>query len=61
VLAVDFGRATGAGRSFIDRFHRHGRIDLRELVALVRVPGFEIIESGAIGMRDLNFVLARVR
>lgn len=59
VLAVDFGRAAGGRSSLIEHFHRHGRVDVREIVKLLSDGGLEIIESGAVGLRDLSFVLAR--
>ena len=61
VLAVDFGASEGKEKSVIHRFHRHGRIAMGDLVALFSVPDYEVIGSGAVGMRDLNFVLARAR
>jgi ubiquinone/menaquinone biosynthesis C-methylase UbiE len=61
VLAVDFGGTTRDGTSLIEHFHRHGRIDVRDIVELLSQAGLEIVESGCIGVRDLNFVLARAR
>lgn len=58
VLAVDFGSAAGGRKSLIERFHRHGRVDVRDIVTLLSDAGFAIVESGAVGVRDLNFVLA---
>jgi ubiquinone/menaquinone biosynthesis C-methylase UbiE len=58
VLAVDFGGATGDRRSLIEHFHRHGRVDVHDIVKLLSEAGLEIIESGPVGVRDLNFVLA---
>lgn len=58
VLAVDFGSPAGSHKSFMDHFHRHGRVDLDEIVDLLSEAGLKIIESGAVGVRDLNFVLA---
>ena len=58
VLAVDFGAPTGDRQTLVERFHRHGRVDVGEIVRLLAEAGFEIVESGAIGMRNLNFVLA---
>jgi ubiquinone/menaquinone biosynthesis C-methylase UbiE len=56
VLAVDFG---GADRkSVIEHFHRHGRVDVHEIVELLTEVGLQIVESGAVGVRNLNFVLA---
>lgn len=58
VLAVDFGSAAGGRKSLIERFHRHGRVDVRDIVTLLSDAGFAIVETGAVGVRDLNFVLA---
>ncbi|MGI8519141.1 MAG: class I SAM-dependent methyltransferase [Actinomycetota bacterium] len=58
VLAVDFGRATGGRKSLIEHFHRHGRVDVPDIVKLLGEAGLEIIESGPVGVRDMNFVLA---
>lgn len=58
VLAVDFGRATGDRKSFIEHFHRHGRVDVHDIVKLLSEAGLKIVESGPVGVRDLNFVLA---
>jgi ubiquinone/menaquinone biosynthesis C-methylase UbiE len=58
VLAVDFGRTAGGRKGLIERFHRHGRIDVHDLVTLLSEAGLEIVERGAVGVRDLNFVLA---
>ncbi len=61
VLAVDFGTASGARRRLIEHFHRHGRVEVHELVELLGNAGFEVFESGAAGRRDMNFVLATPR
>jgi ubiquinone/menaquinone biosynthesis C-methylase UbiE len=62
VLAVDFGGAAGERKGLIERFHRrHGRVELPDIVRLLREAGFEIIVSGAVGVRDLSFVLAKTR
>ena len=58
VLAVDFGGVRGDRRSLIEHFHRHGRVDVHDIVKLLSEAGLEIIESGPVGVRDLNFVLA---
>jgi ubiquinone/menaquinone biosynthesis C-methylase UbiE len=60
VLAVDFGRTTEDRKSFIEHFHRHGRVDVRDIVKLLSEAGLQITESGPVGVRDLNFVLATV-
>jgi ubiquinone/menaquinone biosynthesis C-methylase UbiE len=58
VLAVDFGGATGGRKSLIEHFHRHGRVEVHDIVNLLSKAGLKIVESGAVGVRDLNFVLA---
>jgi ubiquinone/menaquinone biosynthesis C-methylase UbiE len=58
LLAVDFGGASRHGKGLLDHFHRHGRIDSGELDHLVRDAGLQLIESGALGIWDLQFVLA---
>jgi ubiquinone/menaquinone biosynthesis C-methylase UbiE len=59
VLAIDFGGADRKKKRFLDHFHhRHGHVDLKDMIALLNEAGMNIVESGAVGMRDLNFVLA---
>ncbi|MFN2399897.1 MAG: methyltransferase domain-containing protein [Gemmatimonadaceae bacterium] len=58
LLAVDFGGASRNGRGPLAHFHRHGHIEPRELVDLVSHPGLHVLESGALGIWDLQFVLA---
>lgn len=59
-LLVDFeGPARHAG-GILRFFHRHGHIKPGDLAALARDAGFEIVESGAVGQRNLHFVLATV-
>lgn len=59
VLAVDFGATSQDSKSFLDRFHRHGRVAVQDIVRLLGVSGLEVIESGPVGLRGLNFVFAR--
>jgi hypothetical protein len=56
VLVVDFGPAEREG--LLAHFHRHGHVKLRDIIALLREAGLSIVESGAVGIRDLQFVLA---
>jgi ubiquinone/menaquinone biosynthesis C-methylase UbiE len=59
VLAIDFGGADRKKKKFLDHFHhRHGHVDLKDVIAMLNGAGLHIVESGAVGMRDLNFVLA---
>jgi ubiquinone/menaquinone biosynthesis C-methylase UbiE len=57
LLAVDFVRRSGKG--LLAHFHRHGRVDPRDLIALVTEAGLTVVDSGPVGRWDLQFVLAR--
>ncbi len=58
VLMVDFGKPSGR-RGPVSHFHRHGHVAVNEIVALLGAAGLGIIESGPVGLREINFVLAR--
>jgi len=58
-LAIDFGGKEKVHKSFLDHIHRrHGQVDFKEIIAVFSDAGFQIAESGAVGMRDLEFVIA---
>ena len=57
LLAVDFVKSSHKG--ILGHFHRHGRVDPRDLIALVTEAGLNVVESGPVGAWDLQFVLAR--
>jgi ubiquinone/menaquinone biosynthesis C-methylase UbiE len=57
-LAVDFA-ASAPNKTFLGHLHRrHGHTKLDEIVALVQRARLEIVETGPVGLNDLNFVLA---
>jgi ubiquinone/menaquinone biosynthesis C-methylase UbiE len=58
VLAVDFGGGSGNRRGLLAHFHRHGHIDARDLIASVTDAGLHVVESGAVGVKDLQFLVA---
>ncbi len=58
VLAVDFGGAAPERRNLLAHFHRHGHVNLRDIIAVLSEAGLNIVESGAVGISDLQFVLA---
>lgn len=58
VLAVDFGSRARSGNGFLPRFHRHGHVDFREIIDLLREVGLDRLQCGAVGIKDLQFVLA---
>ena len=59
IVVVDFGARTGAG-SILERFHRHGRIEPAEIQRVLTDAGLRVEQSGAMGLHDLQFVVARV-
>ena len=61
VLAIDFGGSAMTRKSLLDHIHRrHGHVDFQEITNLLTDVGLNIVESGAVGMRDLQFVIATV-
>ena len=58
VLAVDFARPAGGKKGLLDHFHHHGYVNLHDLVTLLTEAGLNTVESGAVGVGDLQFVLA---
>jgi ubiquinone/menaquinone biosynthesis C-methylase UbiE len=60
LLAVDFGGSGERRRGLAAHFHRHAHFDLREIIPLMAENGLSTVESGAVGFRDLDFVLAAV-
>jgi 2-polyprenyl-3-methyl-5-hydroxy-6-metoxy-1,4-benzoquinol methylase len=59
VLVVDFEGFSDQRRSFLSHFHRpHGHVSARDIIALLGESGLAVIESGPVGIRDLQFVLA---
>jgi ubiquinone/menaquinone biosynthesis C-methylase UbiE len=57
-LVVDFATAAPEQRGFLARFHRHGHVSLADMSAVLRTAGLNIVESGGVGFRDLQFALA---
>lgn len=57
VLAVDFGGSQRRG--FLAHFHRHGHVKVEDIVKLLEEAGLRPFQHGAVGMNDLNFVLAK--
>lgn len=58
VLAVDFGGAAQERKIPFWRFHRHGYVKLQDIIVVLSEAGLNIVESGAVGISDLQFVLA---
>ena len=61
VLAVDFEGMSDQRRNFLSHFHRpHGHVRVRDIIELLSKAELNTIESGPVGIRDLQFVLAQV-
>ena len=59
VLAIDFGGSGKDRHGFLDHIHhRHGHVELNDMVALFKDAGLTIAESGLVGMRDLQYLVA---
>jgi len=58
-LVVDFGGSGNRERGLLAHFHRHGHVKLSDIVALLDEAGLTILDSGAVGFRDLQFARAR--
>jgi ubiquinone/menaquinone biosynthesis C-methylase UbiE len=61
VLAVDWVGPAGEGEGLLSRLHRHGRLNLPDLVDMFRSAGLQNVESGEVGVGGLQFVRAVAR
>lgn len=60
VLAVDFEGFSTQKRTLLSHFHRpHGHVSKSDIIALLGEVGLNTIESGLVGVRDMQFVLAQ--
>lgn len=59
LLVVDFAAPTRGREGLLARLHRHGHVDAGDMRALLRDAEFDVVASGAVGVRDLHFALAR--
>jgi ubiquinone/menaquinone biosynthesis C-methylase UbiE len=57
-LVVDFGRTPHGKHSLLGHIHRHGYVDLRDIVAVLTDAGLSVTNQGAVGTRSLYFALA---
>jgi SAM-dependent methyltransferase len=61
VLVVDFAAADRKGRRLLDYIHqRHGRVDFREVIAMLDEAGLAIVESGMVGFRTMRYALGTI-
>ena len=59
VLVVDFEGFSDQKRTLLSHFHRpHGHVRRSDIITLLAEAGLETIESGPVGILDLQFVLA---
>ena len=58
VLAVDFAAPASGRKGLLARFHRHGGLPLHDIVQLLDDAGLRPMETGALRVSDLQFVLA---
>jgi ubiquinone/menaquinone biosynthesis C-methylase UbiE len=58
VLAVDFGGTAQERKTLFGRIHRHGYVKLPDIIAVLSEAGLKSVERGAVGISDLQFVLA---
>ena len=56
VVAVDFGRVKRRG--LLAHFHKHGHVEVEDIVNLFVDAGLRPARTGPVGMNDLNFVIA---
>ena len=61
VLAVDFAEPEGEEKGFLSHFHRHGHVMPREIDGLLTDAGFKLVESGAVGFKNLHLRSRRRR
>jgi ubiquinone/menaquinone biosynthesis C-methylase UbiE len=57
LLAIDFGTAPGT-KGIVVHFHRHGHINLAEMVTIFREAGLNVGDQGAVGIGELEYVVA---
>lgn len=58
VLAIDFA-TSGKKKGLLAHLHRrHGSVKLHEIIGALSQAGLSIVESGAVGVKDIQFVLA---
>lgn len=58
-LLVDFAKPATMRRGFAAHFrHRHGHVELAEIVGLLEAAGFHLLDSSAVGIRNMQFALA---
>ena len=58
-VVIDFGARAGGKKSLIGHLHRHGHVKLDHIVDVLDEGGFDVVESGAVGTRNLYFAIGK--
>jgi len=58
VLAVDFATPARERKGLLARLHRHGHLAPRDMIELLGEAGLRVVESGSVGVSDLQFAVA---
>ena len=58
VLIVDFAGTDRQTWLLAHLHRRHGHVSAAEVIALLKGAGLNVIENGAVGVRDLHYALA---
>jgi ubiquinone/menaquinone biosynthesis C-methylase UbiE len=62
VLLVDFAKPEAKRHGLAMHFrHRYGHVDLQEIVGLLEGAGFQLMDRGPVGIKDMHFALATSR
>lgn len=60
LLAIDFANPAGEETgSFLTGFHRHGRVNFPDVIAMLSDARLNCVKSGPVGFGGLQFVLAK--
>ncbi len=57
VLVVEFTAPTHGKHSRRSHFHRHGHVELESIITLLKEAGLDVVQSGAVGLRDMHYIL----
>lgn len=58
IVTVDFATPAGERKGLLARVHRHGHVAPSDIVGLLSQAGLNVKETGAVGVADLQFVIA---
>jgi ubiquinone/menaquinone biosynthesis C-methylase UbiE len=58
VFVAEFATPSSRQKGFLAHLHRHGAIRFDQVLALLGGAGLQVVDSGAVGLRDMRFALA---